>query len=84
MSLSGKLVSELVINGPAERFYKVFREKCFLVPKICPNAIQEVDIHDAEWDNHDHGSIKTWYYTVGMHFHVSLFLGRITFLLNKN
>ena len=67
MSLIGKLVSELEINAPAEKFYKIFKHQCFHVPNITPKFIQQVEIHDANWDDHDHGSIKTWYYTVGMH-----------------
>ncbi|KGN49652.1 MLP-like protein 328 [Cucumis sativus] len=64
MSLIGKLVSELEINAPAEKFYKIFKHQCFHVPNITPKFIQQVEIHDANWDDHDHGSIKTWYYTV--------------------
>ncbi|XP_023551289.1 MLP-like protein 329 [Cucurbita pepo subsp. pepo] len=64
MSLVGKLVSELEINAPAEKYYKVFKDQCFHVPKITPKIIQHVEIHDGDWDSHDHGSIKTWHYTV--------------------
>ena len=74
MSLVGKLVSELEINIPAEKYYKVFKDQCFHVPKITPKIIQHVEIHDGDWDSHDHGSIKTWHYTVGMHISLHHFV----------
>ncbi|XP_022155179.1 MLP-like protein 328 [Momordica charantia] len=64
MSLVGKLVSELEINAAAEKFYKVFKDQAFHVPNISPNFVQQVEVHEGDWDNHGHGSIKTWKYTV--------------------
>ncbi|XP_022155164.1 MLP-like protein 329 [Momordica charantia] len=63
MSLAGKIVSELEINAPAEKYYKVFKDQCFHVPNISPKFIQQVDVHEGDWDSHDHGSIKIWNYT---------------------
>lgn len=66
MSLIGKLVSELEINAAAEKFYEIFKDQCFHVPKITPRCIQQVEIHGTNWDGHGHGSIKSWYYTIGI------------------
>lgn len=65
MSLIGKLVSELEINVAAEKYYRVFKEKAFHVPTISPGIFQQVEVHDGDWDDHGHGSVKTWKYTLG-------------------
>lgn len=67
MSVCEKIGRELEINAPAHKVYKIFKDECFHVPKICPNLIQKVEVHEGNWDTHCHGSIKTWNYTVGMY-----------------
>ncbi|KAL4017104.1 hypothetical protein IC575_024778 [Cucumis melo] len=62
MSLCGKLVSELPINASAEKCYKIFKDNCKHMPNITPKFIQQVDVHDGDWDTHGHGSIKIWNY----------------------
>lgn len=64
MSLAGKLVSQIEIKAPAEKYYQIFKDKCFHVPNISPKFIQQVELHEDDWENHGHGSIKTWNYTV--------------------
>ncbi|KGN49640.1 MLP-like protein 328 [Cucumis sativus] len=64
MSLVGKFVSELEINAPAEKYYKIFKDQVSHVPNISPNIIQNVEVHEGDWDTHGHGSIKIWSYTV--------------------
>ncbi|XP_022150050.1 MLP-like protein 328 [Momordica charantia] len=64
MSLVGKLVSELEINAPAEKYYKLFKDEAFHVPKVSPKIIQQVEVHEGDWDTHGHGSIKIWKYSV--------------------
>lgn len=66
MSLVGKLVSEFEINAPAEKYYKVFKDQTSHVPNISPGVVQQVEVHEGDWETHDHGSIKIWNYTVGM------------------
>ncbi|XP_023519484.1 MLP-like protein 328 [Cucurbita pepo subsp. pepo] len=64
MSLAGKLVSEIEINVAAEKYYKVFKDQPFNVPNISPKLVQQVELDEGDWDNHGHGSVKTWKYTV--------------------
>ncbi|XP_022150052.1 MLP-like protein 328 [Momordica charantia] len=64
MSLCGKFVSELEINAPAEKYYKIFKDQAFHVPNISPNIIQQIQVHEGDWDSHGHGSIKIWNYTI--------------------
>ncbi|CAK9324084.1 unnamed protein product [Citrullus colocynthis] len=64
MSPVGKLVSELELNVSAEKYYKVFKDKVFHIPKICPSIFNKVEVHEGDWDNHGHGSIKIWNYTL--------------------
>ncbi|KAL0540230.1 hypothetical protein IC582_024463 [Cucumis melo] len=64
MTLAGKLVSEVEINTPPHRFYKLFKEQIASIPNISPNLIQNVQIHDGDWSKHGHGSIKLWNYTI--------------------
>lgn len=65
MSLQGKLESEIEINTPPHRFYKLFKEEIFEIPKACPKLVQKINIHGGDWSKHGHGSIKTWHYTIG-------------------
>ena len=65
MSLKGKIESEIVINTPPHRFYKLFKEEIFDIPKACPKLVQKINIHGGDWSKHGHGSIKTWHYTLG-------------------
>lgn len=69
MSLVGKLVSELEINASAEKYYKLFKDQAFHMPNVSPKIIQEVEVHEGDWDNHGHGSIKIWKYTVGKYIY---------------
>ncbi|XP_038876399.1 MLP-like protein 328 [Benincasa hispida] len=64
MSLQGKIVREIEINTPPHRFYKLFKEEIFDIPKACPKLIQKVNIHGSDWSKHSHGSIKSWHYTI--------------------
>lgn len=65
MSLAGKLVSELELNVSAEKYYKVFKDKVSHIPNICPSIFNKVEVHEGDWENHGHGSIKIWNYTLG-------------------
>lgn len=67
MSLVGKLVSEIEINASAEKFYKFFKDEAFNVPKISSKIVQQVEVHEGDWDTHGHGSIKIWNYTIDMY-----------------
>lgn len=64
MSLAGKLVSELELNVSADKYYNVFKDKVCHIPNIS-DIINKVEVHEGDWDNHGHGSIKIWNYTVG-------------------
>ena len=69
MSLGGKLVSELPVNASAEKCYKIFKDNCKHMPNITPKFIQQVDVHDGDWDTHGHGSIKIWNYFAGTYLY---------------
>lgn len=67
MSIVEKCVSELEINAPAHIFYNFMKDQVFHFPKICPNNIQKVEVHEGDWDTYGHGSIKTWNCNIGMY-----------------
>nr|CAD33533.1 major latex protein homologue [Datisca glomerata] len=62
MVLAGKLEAEIDINAPADKYYRIFKGQAHHVPNISPGIIQEVNVHEGDWDTH--GSIKIWNYTV--------------------
>ena len=88
MSLAGKLVSELELNVSAQKYYTVFKDKVCHIPNIS-DIIHKVEVHEGDWDNHGHGSIKIWNYTIGMSiydhgydFHLTLWITYIYIILN--
>lgn len=67
MSLVGKLESEIEVNAPAHRFYQFFKHEISHVVNVCPNLIKKIKVHNGDWKDHCHGSIKVWNYVVGMY-----------------
>ncbi|CAK9326755.1 unnamed protein product [Citrullus colocynthis] len=70
ISLVGKLVSEIEINASAEKFYKFFKDEAFNIPKISSKIVQQVGVHEGNWDTHSHDSIKISNYTIDGKFEV--------------
>lgn len=65
MSLVGKLVSQIDINIAAEKFYKLFKDQSYHIPNKVTPIFQNVEVHEGDWKDHGHGSIKVWNYTIG-------------------
>ncbi|KAF8095555.1 hypothetical protein N665_0330s0037 [Sinapis alba] len=61
MATSGTYVTEVPLKGTAEKHYKRWRSENHAFPEAIGHHIQNVIIHDGEWDSH--GAIKTWNYT---------------------
>ncbi|CAF2027393.1 unnamed protein product [Brassica napus] len=63
MATSGTYVTEVPLKGTAEKHYKRWKSENFLFPDAIGHHIQNVTVHDGEWDSH--GGIKIWNYTLG-------------------
>ncbi|CAB4308043.1 unnamed protein product [Prunus armeniaca] len=48
------------INANANKFYEIFRSKGYLLPKICPNIIKDLQVLKSDGSSVD--SIKQWTY----------------------
>uniref|UniRef100_A0A0D3BK31 Bet v I/Major latex protein domain-containing protein n=1 Tax=Brassica oleracea var. oleracea TaxID=109376 RepID=A0A0D3BK31_BRAOL len=64
MATSGTYVTEVPLKGTVEKHYKKWRSENHAFPEAIGHHIQNVIIHDGEWDSH--GAIKTWNYTCGI------------------
>ncbi|KAJ4899647.1 Polyketide cyclase/dehydrase and lipid transport superfamily protein [Raphanus sativus] len=62
MATSGTYVTEVPLKGTAEKHYKRWKSENFLFPDAIGHHIQNVTVHDGEWDSH--GGIKIWNYTL--------------------
>ena len=60
MGLSGKLVSSICIKSDGDVFHELFREKPHHISGICPEKIQNCDLHEGEWGKV--GSVIFWNY----------------------
>jgi len=70
MAMSGKYVAEVPLKGSAEKHYRRWRSQNNLFPDAIGHHVQGVTVHDGDWDSH--GSIKSWNYTLGPYFTLSL------------
>ncbi|CAN0839679.1 MLP-like protein 328 [Linum grandiflorum] len=60
-AMSGKLEAEVELKAPPAKFYNIFRKTAHHVPTHAPSNIQDVKVHEGDWDCHD--TIKIWNYT---------------------
>ncbi|KAL6960226.1 hypothetical protein U1Q18_029674 [Sarracenia purpurea var. burkii] len=62
MSLAGKLEAEVeMIKANGEQIFHICSgRKAHHTPKLCPEMVTKVDLHEGDWDTH--GSIKVWTY----------------------
>ncbi|CAN1298393.1 MLP-like protein 31 [Linum perenne] len=60
-AMSGKLEAEVELKAPPAKFYNVFRQTAHHVPNHAPSNIQDVQLHQGDWDCHH--AIKIWHYT---------------------
>lgn len=65
MATSGTYVTEVPLNGTAEKYYKRWKSENHLFPDAVGHHIQSVTVHDGDWDSH--GGIKIWNYTLGIY-----------------
>jgi len=63
MVLAGKLITELGIKTPAERFFKLFASELHEVQKHC-ERVHETKLHQGD-DWHHTDSVKHWTYVIG-------------------
>ncbi|CAH8314797.1 unnamed protein product [Eruca vesicaria subsp. sativa] len=61
MATSGTYVTEVPLKGTVDKHYQRWRSENHAFPEAIGHHIQNVTIHDGEWDSH--GAIKTWNYT---------------------
>ncbi|CAF2130976.1 BnaA03g46170D [Brassica napus] len=62
MATSGTYVTEVPLKGTAEKHYKRWKSENHLFPDTIGHYIQNVTVHEGEWDSH--GGIKIWNYTL--------------------
>ncbi|KAL5061877.1 hypothetical protein RYX36_023614 [Vicia faba] len=67
MVLSGKLITELGIKTPAERFYKLFAEELHEAQVHC-ERVHHTKLHEGE-DWHDTDTVKHWTYVIDGEVH---------------
>ena len=65
MATSGTYVTEVPLKGTAEKHYKRWKSENHLFPDTIGHHIQNVTVHEGEWDSH--GGIKIWNYTLGIY-----------------
>ncbi|XP_055801810.1 kirola-like [Solanum dulcamara] len=61
MSLEGKLVSHINIKCDGDIFHDVYRQRPHHLSSMCPDKVQNVDVHEGEWGTI--GSVNFWSYT---------------------
>ncbi|KAK2407614.1 MLP protein [Trifolium repens] len=67
MVLAGKLITELGIKTPAEKFFKLFSSELHEVQNAC-ERIHHTKLHEGE-DWHDTDSVKHWTYVIDGEVH---------------
>ncbi|KAH0681799.1 hypothetical protein KY289_019551 [Solanum tuberosum] len=60
--LTRKLVSEIEIKSDGDVFHEIFRYRPHHISSMCPDKIQNVDIHEGEWGTV--GSVIFWNFTL--------------------
>lgn len=49
MGESGKLVGQLEMKSSVDLIYEIFSSKQYQIPKICPDKLREVELHEGDW-----------------------------------
>ncbi|KAH0902086.1 hypothetical protein HID58_041589, partial [Brassica napus] len=55
LATSGTYVTEVPLNGTAEKYYKRWKSENHLFPDAVGHHIQSVTVHDGDWDSHGDG-----------------------------
>ncbi|XP_050872984.1 kirola [Lathyrus oleraceus] len=67
MALAGKLITELGIKTPADKFFKLFASELHELQNHCEH-IHEARLHEGD-DWHDTDSVKHWTYVIDGEVH---------------
>ncbi|KEH19272.1 putative START-like domain-containing protein [Medicago truncatula] len=67
MVLAGKLITELGIKTPAEKFFKLFASELHEVQNVC-ERVHHTKLHEGE-DWHHTDSVKHWTYVIDGEVH---------------
>ncbi|KEH19271.1 putative START-like domain-containing protein [Medicago truncatula] len=67
MVLAGKLITELGIKSPGEKFFKLFASELHEVHKVC-ERVHHAKLHEGE-DWHHNDSVKHWTYVIDGEVH---------------
>jgi len=67
MVLAGKLITELGIKTPADKFYKLFASELHEVQNVC-ERVHHTKLHEGE-DWHHTDSVKHWTYVIDGEVH---------------
>ncbi|KAJ9135767.1 hypothetical protein P3X46_032910 [Hevea brasiliensis] len=58
-----KLEVQTEIKSSAAKFYEILRSKAYLIPKICPDYVKDIQALQGDWDSV--GSVRLWTYVAG-------------------
>ncbi|KAL6998826.1 hypothetical protein U1Q18_041709 [Sarracenia purpurea var. burkii] len=59
-----KVETEVEIKANVEDIFHICSgRKAHLAPKLCPEIVHKVDLHEGDWETH--GSIKVWTFVAG-------------------
>ena len=72
-----KIMEPVELKIGREKYYHFLKDNVYHAPNII-STIQDVAIHEGDWDNCSHDSIKVWNYTIGEYqhhpFHTSIYI----------
>ncbi|XP_009349512.1 MLP-like protein 28 [Pyrus x bretschneideri] len=60
MAQIAKMEVQAEIKASADKFYEIFLSKGYLLPKMCPNVIKDLQVIQGDWGSV--GSVKQWTY----------------------
>ncbi|XP_008450257.2 MLP-like protein 329 [Cucumis melo] len=63
MSCVQKIMEPVEMNIDSEKYYYFIKNNVYHIPNIT-STIQDVAVHEGDWDNSSHDCIKVWNYTI--------------------
>uniref|UniRef100_A0A1S3BNV8 Bet v I/Major latex protein domain-containing protein n=1 Tax=Cucumis melo TaxID=3656 RepID=A0A1S3BNV8_CUCME len=63
MSCVKKITEPVEMNIDCEKYYYFIKNTVYHIPNIT-STIQNVSVHEGDWDNSSHESIKVWNYNI--------------------
>ncbi|KAJ9153086.1 hypothetical protein P3X46_026570 [Hevea brasiliensis] len=58
-----KLGVQTQIKSSGDKFYENLRSKAYLIPKICPEIVKDIQVLQGDWETM--GSVRLWTYVAG-------------------